>query len=334
MNLIRAIRHVIGPGQHLLHQPLLQGNEEKYVKEVLASGHLSAGVWVDKFEKAFAARIGARHAVAVMNATSGLHAAVTAMPQLSEYRLPSLTFVATANALAYGGRAMRFVEYFGYCDIAVDILGHPHFCLGAPLRDAAQSLGTKWHDQYIGATGTAVFSFNQNKIISTGGGGMIVTDDAKLAQELRRLVTTARVWHKWECAHNAVAFNYRMSDVTAAIGCAQLEQLTPILAAKRALALKYIEVFSDIKGIKPIIEPAKAESNYWMNAITLDDPAMLQPVLEQLHAEGIQARPVPTPIHMLEMYRDTPRDDLKKTEEYHAKVICLPSSPILGMKYV
>lgn len=331
--IISAIRHVVGAGEHLLHKPLLMGNEQKYVNEVLASGHLSAGGWVTRFEREFARYIGAKHAIAVMNGTSGLHAVVSIMPKLEAYRMPALTFVATANALAYGDNKISFVEYDSYTDIAVDILGHPHFNAGAMVRDAAQSLGSKINGRYTGSQGTCIFSFNQNKIITTGGGGMVTTDDDALAEEIKHRVTTARVAHPWETAHNAVAWNYRMSDLSAAVGVAQLEQLDTILIFKRALALKYIETFKNVGGIDPIVEPTGAESNYWLNAVRLKDASMMEPILEELHAQGIKARRMWTPIHMLPMYRSCQHADMRRTIDYFNTVICLPSSPALGMRY-
>lgn len=332
-HLVGAIRSVIGPGRHLLHEPLMIGNEEKYVKEVLASGHLSAGPWVERFEYEFAKLIGAKHAVAVINATSGLHAVITVMPKLAEYRIPSLSFVATANAVAYGGHKIRFVEFYTYCDVAVDFLGHPHFNVGAVIQDAAQSMGSKFHGSYTGSHGTAVFSFNQNKIITTGGGGMITTDNEAMAKELKHLVTTARVWHKWETSHNSVAWNYRMSDLSAAVGVAQLEQFSTILKAKRALGHKYIEVLSEVEGITPIVERERTQSNFWLNAFVLKDHTRRDEVLDALHAEGILARPLWTPIHRLPMYSHCEKNDLTDTDAYWQSVICLPSSPKLGLQH-
>lgn len=330
----KAIQSVIGRGPHLLHEPLIGTNEYNNVASVLNTGHLAAGEWVTLFENRFKTIIGAKHAIAVMNGTSGLHAAITVLPKLAEYRLPALTFVATANAVAYGNNKIRFVEHNAYCDIPVDILGHPHFNIGAPLRDSAQSLGSKFHGKYVGSTGTCVFSFNQNKIITTGGGGMITTDDDTVAENIRHLITTARVQHKWETAHNAVAWNYRMSDLSAAVGVAQLSNLHDIVKAKRALAKRYIEVMMNTKGVDPIVEPENCESNYWLNAIRLKEPAMMEPLLEELHEHGIKARRMWTPIHMLPMYQDCDHAPLEQTEDYYNRVICLPSSPKLGMKFL
>lgn len=333
--IVQAVRKIAGEGKLLLHEPLFIGNESKYVQQVLESGHISAGPWVDRFEQQLAQFIDARYAIAVMNGTCGLHAVITAMSkgEKKQYRIPALTFVATANAVTYGGNTIKFVEYDTYCDIAVDVLGHGAFNTGAPIRDAAQALGSKRYNEYVGRTGTAVFSFNQNKIITTGGGGMIVTDDEALAKEIKHLVTTARVNHRWETSHNAVAWNYRMSDMSAALGVAQLEQLPRILKAKRALAEAYMHAFEGMPGVKFWKEPEGAKSNYWLNSIILDDPDELEPTLEALHSNGIFARPLWQPIHQLPMYQDCERDPLTVTEDLYKRTICLPSSPKLGLVY-
>lgn len=334
--IVEIVRSVIGGGTHLLHAPYLCGKEQEYVSKVIQSGHLSAGKWVTVFEDKLASFVGARHAIAVTNGTCGLHAAITVLYRdKKKLRIPSLTFVATANAVAYGGHEIEFVEHDTYGDVVVDVMGHPHFNIGCPLRDAAQALGSKRYGEYVGQTGTAVFSFNQNKIITTGGGGMVVTDDEDVAKAIRHLVTTARVDHPWETAHNAVAFNYRMSDVTAAIGVAQMEQLPIILQAKRALAMKYKEAFLSVKGVTFWDEAENAKSNFWLNAIILEDESVLEPCLQALHGQGIQARPLWEPIHRLPMYAGCARDgSLDQTEKLARRVICLPSSPHLGMRYL
>ncbi len=328
MEIVEKVRSVIGNGRHLLHEPFLQGNEKAYVGEVLASGHLSAGSWVNRLEDFVADFIGARYAIAVTNATCGLHAMIAVLPKKEVYRIPSLTFVATANAFALGGNKVHFVEYLGYADCPVDILGHPHFQI-TNMRDSAQALGSKRYGRYVGSQGTCVFSFNQNKIITGGSGGMVVTDDEGIAREIRRLVTTAKIDHAYKTAHDAVAFNYRMSDVTAAILVAQMEQLPLILRAKRALAMQYKKVF----GNDFWDEPEGAESNFWLNAIRVPENE-LYPSIEALHKKGILAKPLYEPIHCLSPYRDCVRDDLHRTEALVKKTILLPSSPRLGLKFL
>jgi perosamine synthetase len=326
--IVDKVRSVIGGGKHLLHTPLLAGKEAEYTKQVIASGHLSAGKWVSDFEDKFANFIGAKYAIAVMNATCGLHAMITVMPKKEEYRIPSLTFVATANAFAYGGHKIRFVEYDGYADCPVDFLGHPHFQL-ANMRDSAQALGSKRYGNYVGSQGTCVFSFNQNKVITGGGGGIVTTDDEGIAKEIRHLVTTAKIPHEYKTAHDAIAYNYRMSDLTAAVLTAQLEQLRYILTAKRALAMQYKKVF----GPDFYDEPHDAESNFWINAVRVPEDELYD-AIEALHKVGIAAKPMYDGIHTLAPYKDCPRDPLHRTEKMIKTMILLPSSPHLGMAYV
>lgn len=326
------MRSVIGEGPHALHQPYLAGREQEYTAQVIASGHLSAGKWVERFENELAAFVGARHAIAVCNATCGLHVALVAAGYDDRFthKIPALTFVATANA-AYEARCgITFCEPED-ATLPVSILGRPLESTKGYVWDTAQALGTRG----IGnRSELAVFSFNQNKIITTGGGGAVTTNDGMMAGRLRHLVTTARIPHPWEVAHDNIAYNYRLSDLQAAIGCAQLEQLPLILKAKRALASRYIEAFRTVDGAKVWEEPPGSESNYWLVSILLNNPQELVPTLELLHSKGIQARRLPKPLHMLKMYKNCPRDDLSKTENLYARIICLPSSPKLGLQYI
>jgi perosamine synthetase len=326
--IVQKVRSVIGSGKHLLHSPLIGENEAKYVKQVLDSGHLSAGHWAEKFEERLANFVGAKYAVAVMNATCGLHAMITVLPKKEVYRIPSLTFVATANAFSYGNHKIHFVEYDGYADCPVDVLGHPHFQVGG-MRDCAQALGSKRNGNYIGSQGTCVFSFNQNKILSGGGGAIITTDDKAIAKEIRHLATTGKIEHAYKTAHDRVAFNYRMSDVTAAILVAQLEQLPLILRAKRALAMQYKKVFGDDFWD----EPVGAESNFWLNAVSVPEDELYVHI-EALQAAGIQAKPLYDPINRLAPYKDFPCDDLWRTDKKVRETILLPSSPKLGMRFL
>jgi perosamine synthetase len=328
VEIVEKVRSVIGGGKHLLHEPLIGENEAKYVKQVLDSGHLSAGPWVTKFEELLANFIGAKYAVAVMNATCGLHAMIMVMPKKNVYRIPSLTFIATANAFSYGNHKIHFVEYLSYADCPVDVLGHPHFQL-SDMRDSAQALGSRRYGRYVGSQGTCVFSFNQNKILSGGGGAIITTDDEGIAKEIRHLVTTGKIEHAYKTTHDRVAFNYRMSDVTAAILVAQLEQLPLILKAKRALAIQYKKIF----GADFWDEPEGAESNFWLNAVSVPEDELYMDI-DALHVAGIKAKPLYEPIHRLKPYKDCPHDDLHRTEALVRKMILLPSSAKLGLKYL
>ena len=338
MEIVEKVQSVIGKEPALLHAPWLVGNESNYARTVIESGHLSAGKWVDRFQDEFCERIGCKYAIAVVNATCGLHALyrnIYGEDKFGKSRLlmPSLTFVATANAAVLAGRTPYFTDIGDYSQVEVLFLGHPvvrNPRVNPPeIIDAAQALGTKYKGKYIGAEGICVFSFNQNKIITGGGGGMITTNDKGLADELKHVVTTAKINHPYKTAHDMVGFNYRMSDVTAAILCAQLENLTTIVAAKRALAKEYKKVFGEAFWG----EPEGAESNFWLNAITVK-PEDIYPSIEALQSAGIQAKPLYEPIHRLPAFKDCQHDNLDKTEALVTMTILLPSSPHLGVKYL
>ena len=202
------------------------------------------------------------------------------------------------------------------------------------LADATESLGSTWHGRPAGSFGLmSVLSFNGNKIITTGGGGAIVTDDDHLAKKVRHLATTAKVPHKWAFVHDRTAFNYRLPNLNAAVGCAQLETLDQFLAEKRQLAANYRAALSAIPGIEVMADPPGTESNYWLVAVKLDRDAAAKrdDLLEALHAAGLKCRPLWTPMHLLPMFTSSPRmDDLSVTEDMFARVLNLPSSPRLG----
>jgi perosamine synthetase len=201
---------------------------------------------------------------------------------------------------------------------------------GIPLiEDAAEALGSWYDGRHTGRFGRmGTLSFNGNKIITTGGGGAILTDDAGLAERARHLTTTAKRPHPWEYDHDQVAFNYRMPNLNAALGCAQMEQLPGLLEAKRALAESYQSVFADVGGMRMFREQPYARSNYWLNVLVLDpgNSGARDPILQALADEQIQARPVWKPMHELAMYGHCPRADLGVTEDLAQRIINLPSS--------
>jgi len=201
------------------------------------------------------------------------------------------------------------------------------------VEDAAESLGTRYKGRHTGALGQlGALSFNGNKIITTGGGGALVTSDAGLAARAKHLTTTARVPHRWSFIHDQVGYNYRMPNINAALGCAQLEALPGLLRRKRALAARYAAAFEGIKGARIFSEPPFASSNYWLNVLLLDEEAAgkRDAILEATNAAGFHTRPVWTPMHKLPMYADCPRMDLGTVESLERRVVCLPSGPKLA----
>jgi len=176
-----------------------------------------------------------------------------------------------------------------------------------------------------------VLSFNGNKIITTGGGGAILTDDPDIARQAKHLTTTAKRPHRWEFFHDAVAHNYRLPNLNAALGCAQLERLPDFLSRKRQLAEKYRKTFEYISGLHFVDEPEGCRSNFWLNAVRIERPSIpcRDALLAVTNDAGYQCRPAWTLLNKLPMYQDCPRAELPVAEVLEASLINLPSSPKL-----
>jgi perosamine synthetase len=200
----------------------------------------------------------------------------------------------------------------------------------AIVEDAAESLGSFFNEKHTGTFGLAgAISFNGNKTITTGGGGAIITNDEQIAKRAKHLTTTAKLPHRWEFRHDEVGFNYRMPNLNAALGCAQLEELPKKLIAKRNLFQEYEKEFRNIAGIKLFSEPVKCKSNYWLQTVILDMPNQLQlnDILESTNSDGIMTRPVWTPLNQLPAYNKFPSADLSVTYSLHRRIFNIPSSP-------
>lgn len=201
------------------------------------------------------------------------------------------------------------------------------------VEDAAESLGSTYRGQHTGTFGSvAAVSFNGNKIVTTGGGGAILTNDPSLAKRAKHVTTTAKLPHRWAFEHDEVAWNYRMPNINAAVGCAQLEQLPGKLARKRTLAQHYRNALEGQPGVSFVDEPPGSSSNFWLNTVRLQAPYPEQrdAVLATLNEAGYQARPAWTLLSRLPMYEACPRSPLDVSEALEASLINLPSSPGLA----
>jgi perosamine synthetase len=201
------------------------------------------------------------------------------------------------------------------------------------VEDAAESLGSEYQGRPCGSFGRiAALSFNGNKIITTGGGGALVTDDEGLAKRAKHLTTTAKLPHPWAFFHDELGYNYRLPNLNAALGCAQFQQLSERISAKRKLAKCYIDTFDEFAGASILQELEGSRSNYWLNTLVLDDSHSNQrdEVLSALNESGLMARPLWTLMHRLPMYRDCPRSELAVSEAMEKRVINLPSSAMLA----
>lgn len=355
-----------------LHAPVFCGREKEYLADCIDSTYVSSiGGYVTRFEKMMCDITGARHAVAVVNGTSALHLALrtAGVRAGDEVITQPLSFVATANGIAYCGARPLFLdidrETLGLSPDAVasfldantemrqgrcynTITGNkisacvPMHTFGHPCRvdrivetcrqygitvieDAAESLGSLYRGRHTGTFGRAgIFSLNGNKIVTSGGGGVIITDDENFAQTARFLSTTAKTDTVY-FEHSEIGYNYRLPNVNAALGCAQLEQLDAFLQAKRGLAQEYESFFKSME-IRFVAEPGKTRSNYWLNSIILPDRKQRDLFLEEATRRKIQARPAWKLLNTLPMYRDCTTDHLATAGRLAPRIVNLPSS--------
>ncbi|OFY04518.1 MAG: aminotransferase DegT [Bacteroidetes bacterium GWF2_43_63] len=197
------------------------------------------------------------------------------------------------------------------------------------IEDAAESMGSYYKGQHTGTFGqSGILSFNGNKIITTGGGGMLLFNDEQLAAKAKHITTQAKVPHPWEFAHDEIGYNYRMPNINAAMGVAQLEQIERFLESKRALALQYKTFFQQI-GIRFFTEPENAKSNYWLNAIFLNDRKERDEFLSYTNNHGVMTRPAWELINRLPMFKNAQCADLKNAEWISDRLVNITSSAIM-----
>jgi len=236
------------------------------------------------------------------------------------------------------GRIIRAV-------VPMHVFGHPVDLDGllavsrdfnlALVEDAAESLGSLYHGRHTGTLGLlGTLSFNGNKTITTGGGGAILTGDDRLARRAKHLTTTARVPHRWEFGHDELGYNYRLPNLNAALGCAQLEQLPALLEAKRRLHRLYQEAFAPLEGVRLLSEPPGCRSNYWLQTLMLDQPSQERrdALLMATNDTGLMTRPVWTLNHRLPMFVSCPRMPLPVAESLAQRIVNIPSSAQLALE--
>ncbi len=211
-----------------------------------------------------------------------------------------------------------------HLDKLVEICKRYHLEL---IEDAAESLGSFYKGKHTGTFGKiGAISFNGNKTITTGGGGMLLFQDESLGKFAKHLTTQAKIPHRWEFVHDHIGYNYRMPNINAALGCAQLEQIDDILANKRETAEKYKLFFSDKENIHFFTEPEGSSSNYWLNAILLSDKEEQIKFLEYTNDHAVMTRPIWELMNRLPMFKDCETDGLQNTAWFADRVVNLPSS--------
>jgi len=363
-----------------LHEPMFGGNEWVYLKECIDTGWVSyAGQFVGEFEQRLAEITGSDFAVATVNGTSALHIALrlAGVESNDEVLVPSLSFVATANAVVHCGATPHFVDseqvtlgvdpsalrvYLDYLSersggstfnkitgrrfgaiVVVHVYGHPANLeelqavasdFDIPLvEDAAESLGSLYKERHTGTMGLmGVLSFNGNKIVTTGGGGAILTSDLALAERAKHLTTTAKKPHRWEFFHDEIAWNYRMPNLNAALGCAQLEKLDDLVSKKRELAAQYRSAFASDPDVQFLDEPRNCRSNFWLNTILLKKSTQgtRDRLLGLVNDAGFLVRPAWTLLNELPMFDKSPSAPLPVAQDLAASIVNLPSSSWLA----
>jgi len=345
-----------------VYKPFIGEPESRYVAQALASTWISAkGEFLDRFEREFPRFVGSTHGIATCNGTAAAHLALAALGigPGDEVIVPTFTYVASVNAISYTGATPVFVDsdpdYWnldpGLLEAAVSertkaievvhLYGHPtdmdpvlevarrHGL--AVLEDAAEAHGAEYKGRKVGSLGDiASFSFFGNKIITTGEGGMVVTSHEDLAQRCRHLrgqgVSPTRT-----CWHDVIGFNYRMTNLVAAIGVAQLERVDDVLARKRQVAQLYRKRLESLPGLRFQKEADWATSVWWMVSI-LVDPRVRNGLMAFLADSGVETRPFFFPAHELPIYPRTQRYPV--AELLGASGINLPSYPELSEEHI
>jgi len=362
------------------HDPLFVGNEKKYLNNCISSGYVSyVGKYVNIFEKKISSYTKAKYTVATSSGTSALHLVLRYfnLSQNDEVLLPSLTYVAVANAITYCGSTPNFVdiekESLGICPkklelyikkttrrigsyvynkktgrkikalIAVHLYGFPckinkikNICRKYNIlliEDAAEALGSFFKGKHLGTfSEVGILSFNGNKPITCGSGGAIITNNKKMSIKLKHLSTHAKKKNLLDHVHDDIGYNYRMNNLSAAVGCAQLENIKKILIAKRRNFKWYYNAFKDCDYIRILKEPKFSKTNYWLIIAVLENYQLKNMLLRKLKTQGYGLRTTWRPLHTLKIFKSCPNDKMDNSNKFFKRAINFPSSPILNYK--
>lgn len=357
----------------LLHAPAFIGNEKKYLDDCIDTTFVSSvGKYVDRFEDAIAKYTGANRAVVCVNGTMALFMALKLCGIKPDEKVITqpLTFIATANAIAYcyahpvfldvdedtmglsptkvrlwlernaavksdgcydkhSGKKIRAV-------VPMHTFGHPvkiddfvKLCDEwklALIEDAAESIGSFYKGRHTGTYGEiGCMSFNGNKTITCGGGGILLFQNKEKGDYAKHITTQAKIPHRWEFKHDAIGYNLRMPNINAALGCAQLECIDTILANKRETSRMYKDFFSNTDDISFFDEPKDCKSNFWLNAVLLRDKRERDIFLAETNDNGIQTRPIWELMNRLPMFISATRGDLATAEMFADRIVNIPS---------
>lgn len=368
---VNAIKSVLPKRRPIGHHESFSSEKERDALTSFVEKGITNSDYTQWFEEKLRQVTGAEQAIVVSNGTAALHLALMAagVQPGDEVLVPTLTYAATANAVAHCGAVPNFVDgvlclnpYKLRCYlerettaldgkirgrfnritlrpitalIMVHLLGEP--CDVAAIReitdkyglilieDAAEALGSRDGDTACGNLGdVSILSFNHNKIVTTGGGGAILSDDPFIIAKAYQLAHQGRTNHPWEVSHDVLAWNYALPSVCAAIGVAQLDQLPEFLIKKRELNRRYFTALVEVKGLHLLVP--NEGSNCWLNTVMCDYAEDRNLLLKALHAEGIHARALFNPLHTLPFYQNHPRDaNLDYAIHTASRAVCLPS---------
>lgn len=347
-----------------LDAPNIGEPEKRYLNKAIDSGYVSTiGPFVAEFEKRFAEYLGAVRAVSTQSGTGALHISLheLGIGKGDEVIVPALTFIATVNPIIYVGAKPVFVDvdirtwtidpeeiernitrrtkaiiavhlYGNPCDMdAVMKIAKRHDLY--VIEDATESLGARYKNRYTGTIGDlGCFSFNGNKIITTGGGGMVVGNDRRRLDHIKYIVNQARDETRSGYYHTEIGFNYRMTNIEAALGLAQMRRLGRFLETKRRIAAMYRKGLKEIKDIGFQEELSGAKSSWWLTSIVLGNGAGLSSLQEGLRSEGISTRRVFMPLPEQPPYKTYKKRDYKNSYSIYERGLCLPSSTLNSKK--
>ena len=353
--------------------PNLTGRESEYLQECIETTFVSSvGPFVTRFEKMVAEAAGSSMAVATSAGTTGLHAALVAVGvgQNDLVVLPSFTFIASANAIAYCGASPWLLDVTAESwtlnptllaeQLATettqrnDSLIHkatgrrvaavmPVYTLGMPadmdaitkiandyslpvVADGAAALGATYQKYSSGKLGSdlTVYSFNGNKIVTAGGGGAVVGENPKLMELVCHLTTTAKVGEAYH--HDMIGFNYRMTNIAAAVGCAQMERLEEFVGVKRKIQKLYNEALGNLPGVSIFPQPDWAEGTRWLSGIIMANVESAESLRCKLKGNSIDAKPFWKPIHLQPMFKNSPATAQPVSSEIWSRIVTLPCS--------
>lgn len=359
-----------------LHEPEITKRDQQEVLKGLKSGFVStAGKDIMIFEKKLKKIIKVRNIVSTINGTSALDIAlkIVGVKEQDEVLLPTISFVAPANAILYNNAIPHFIDsdlnHFGVDPeklktyllkntkiknkicinlntnrpiralLVVHVFGHPAKILQLKavakkfnlklIEDAAEALGSFFKKKHVGTFGdVGILSFNGNKIITTGVGGAVITNNKNLGDHARHLSTTAKVRHKWDFVHDMLGYNYRLANINATLGISQLKKLSYYLKIKRKIFKRFKNFLKDSDEINILNEPKDCKSNFWLQTLVIKRPSKSKrdKLLNKFHRNKILARPIWRPLHKLSYFNKYPKMNLSNSKKIENSIINIPSS--------